>query len=208
MDFEEKSKGYPENGGQEFIPNNEEEFMQAAGNMYRENKPAVKKGCAKLIVIAAAIFIGINILAAVLEPYTPLDEDGNKNSFSYAFAICLGLAFTVISLYMIIKKRITCSKKVTADIIGTNNQRNSSGGNMYKAVYEYYFNGMLYRTESKVSTAKAPKTNRKTTLRINPNNPDEIFDKSFILFLMCILAMGLFITVASMIPILPALFNS
>lgn len=206
MNFEELNKNYPENENSQPITRNEEELLQEARNVLHENEPAVKKGCSKLIVLGIAIFIAICVLAAIIEPYATLDEDGNRASFSDATAICIGFSMAFISSVVLIRKRIHCSQKVTADVIEAKQQFHSKGA-MYNAVYEYYFDGKLYRTESRVSTAKSPKANRKVTLRINPNNPREILDTSYIGMFVLLLILGLFVLAVVLVPILIAVFK-
>ena len=106
--------------------------------------------------------------------------------------LCFLLVSVVLGLVDIVcvslqkKKRIGCNVQVEARIVDSlRYYRRGADGNehFYYAVYEYQYNGLVYRSESKYGTNACPKVGKQRTIYLNPNNPEEYIEKRFLSYL-------------------------
>lgn len=206
MKYEDLQRVFPEDEKYQSMPQNEEEILQQMNKAIDDNKPIFKKIILRIVIFIIAFNIANIVLASIIKPYATIDEDGHRAASSDAAAILIGLTMIVSTAWVLIRKRTRCTQKVTAYIIEDENQQ-TSNGTMYKSIYEYYYNGQIFRTASNVLTSTKTKGQETVNLRINPNNPQEVLDKKYVSFFCIILLMGLVILSASLIPILIRAFG-
>ena len=99
--------------------------------------------------------------------------------------VVFGLA-DFICIYLLKKKRIGFNVQVEARIVEVLVYHRRGEGcpeHFYYAVYEYWYNGLVYRSESKYGTSVRPKVGNYRTLYLNPYNPEEYFEKRFMSYL-------------------------
>lgn len=84
------------------------------------------------------------------------------------------------------KKRKRCSVEIIATIVETLRCRKQTGDgpeHYYYAVYEYQYNGVTYKNESKIGTNGCPKIGKLRTIYLNPESPEEYIEKRFLTYL-------------------------
>ena len=53
----------------------------------------------------------------------------------------------------------------------------------YCPVYEYWYNGVTYKNESRVGTSAHPEIGKRRMIYINPDNPEELMENGVLMYL-------------------------
>lgn len=110
------------------------------------------------------------------------------NIIRYSFLI-LGIVFLIVSLVVNIsfqKKKEKCTQGVEATIVDMNKMERTETGNdapyiSYFPVYEYEYEGKIYRKGSNVGNNKNSfEIGKKVQIYIDPENPEVIYEDSSI----------------------------
>ena len=92
-----------------------------------------------------------------------------------AFFFCIGAGMFFGSIVYRKKKKENCTYSVQAQCIDLR-KKSDSDGDLYSPVYQYYYNGREYIYKSKVSSnAKPPELYGYYEIKINPENPEDIW---------------------------------
>ncbi len=108
----------------------------------------------------------------------------------------VGVLFLIIALVLALidiiflvfhkKKCKLCSVEIVATIVEAFRYRKQAVDgpeHYYYAVYEYQYNGVTYRNESKIGTNGCPKIGKQRTIYLNPESPEEYIEKRFLTYL-------------------------
>ena len=92
-----------------------------------------------------------------------------------AFFFCIGAGMFFGSILYRKKKKENCTYSVQTQCIDLR-KKSDSDGDLYSPVYQYYYNGREYIYKSKVSSnAKPPELYGYYEIKINPENPEDIW---------------------------------
>lgn len=96
--------------------------------------------------------------------------------------ILAGIAIITVTFLNNLLKKTRCTEIVNAVCINLNRTYDSDSGNSYAPVYKYYYGGEEHIVaEDFYTNIDVPKIDSDVQLYINPENPEEIYRKSFLL---------------------------
>lgn len=116
-----------------------------------------------------------------------MDEERKAQLVGFIGMIAAGIAFFLFGTIMLSAygSRIKCTEQVSAVVVKNLEVNKLRGGNKgkvhgttYAPIFEYEYDGKEYSYISKISSNPAEySAGERVTIRVNPNDPDEIYHK-------------------------------
>ncbi len=93
--------------------------------------------------------------------------------------VLIGGGMAIGSICSFFSKKGRCSEPVQVTCIALNKRRSSKGNTLYAPVWEYYYNGQVYRkADSTASNVGYPRIGDTRNYMVNPNDPEDLFNPS------------------------------